>query len=188
MTHELACNPDVQEKLHDEIISIEKEINGNAVTYEIVKDFKYMEMVVSETLRLWPPVSQSDRQVTRPYRMKANGKVVQLTTYDAIWIPIYALHRDPKYWENPDKFDPERFNEENRKKIRPYTYMPFGNGMRTCIASRFALMVAKTFFYHLLREFKIEKCEKTPNPVILKPNSINMYTENGLWVRFTPRH
>ncbi|XP_031635125.1 cytochrome P450 9e2-like [Contarinia nasturtii] len=187
MTHELACNQDVQQKLYDEIIAIEKELNGGPVTYEIIKGFKFMEMVVLESLRLWPPVSQSDRQVAKPYRLEANGNVVQLTTYDAIWIPIYAIHRDPEYWSHPNRFDPERFNEENRKTIQACTYLPFGNGMRTCIASRFALMVAKTFFYHLLREFKIDKSDKTPNPVILKPNSINMHAENGLWARFMPR-
>lgn len=146
-----------------------------------------MEMVVLETLRMWPPISQFDRQVTKPYRLEGNGTVVELTTHDVVWVPIYGLHMDPTYWNDPKFFNPERFNDENRKNIRAGTYLPFGNGQRTCIASRFAMMVAKTFFFYLLRELRIEKCDKTPDPVILKPNSINMHAKNGFWVRFVPR-
>lgn len=56
------------------------------------------------------------------------------------------------------------------------------------IASRFAMMVGKTFFYYLIRDFRIEKCDQTPDPIILKPNSINMHAKDGFWVRFTPRN
>lgn len=187
MAHELACNPEIQEKLYDEIVAIEQQLDGKPVTYEVIKDFKYMEMIVSETLRLWPPVVQSDRQVTKPYRLEADGNAVELSTHDAVWIPIYSLHRDANYWPHPNRFDPERFNDERRKKIRAGTYLPFGSGQRTCIASRFALMVAKTFFFHLIRELRVNKCSKTPDPVILKPNSINMHAKDGFWIRFEPR-
>lgn len=63
-----------------------------------------------------------------------------------------------------------------------------GSGQRTCIASRLGMMVAKTFFYYLLRDLRIEKCEKTQYPVVLKPNTINMHISNGFWVRFESRH
>ena len=91
MAHELACNPSIQQKLYEDIVAIEKQLDGQPVTYETIKDFKYMEMVVSETLRMWPPLSQFDRQVTKPYRLEGNdGNVVQLTTHDAVWIPVYG--------------------------------------------------------------------------------------------------
>lgn len=48
-------------------------------------------------------------------------------------IPIWPIHRDPQYYENPDKFDPERFSDENKHKIQPFTYMPFGIGPRSCV-------------------------------------------------------
>lgn len=188
MAHELACNPDIQQKLYEDIIEIETQLDGKPVTYEVMKEFKYMEMIVSETLRLWPPIFQTDRQVTKPYRLEGNGKTVTLTMDDSIWIPIYSLHTDATYWPEPKRFDPERFNDENRKNIFAGSYLPWGSGQRTCIASRFALMVAKTFFHHLLRDFRIEKCDKTPNPIVLKPNTINMHAKNGFWVRFTPRN
>lgn len=188
MAHELACNSDIQEKLYEEIIAIENELDGKPLTYDVIKDFKYMQMVISETLRKWPPISQSDRQVTKPYRLEANGNIVQLTTNDAVWIPIYSLQRDSNYWPEPNRFDPERFNDENRKNIHTGTYLPFGNGQRTCIASRFALMVAKTFFFYLIRELRLEKYEKTPDPIFLKLNTINMNAKNGFWIRFKHRN
>lgn len=61
MAIELACNPDIQQNLYEEILEIEKQLDGKPVTYEAIKVFKYMEMVVSEALRLWPPLSQTGR-------------------------------------------------------------------------------------------------------------------------------
>lgn len=59
MAHELACNPDVQQELYEEIVTVEKQLDGKSVTYDTIKELKYMEMVISETLRLWPPVFQT---------------------------------------------------------------------------------------------------------------------------------
>lgn len=114
MATELACNPDAQQKLYEEIVAVEKQCDGKPVTYDMIKELKYMEMVVNETLRLWPPVRvsskfedlffwvtrknsslqvfQTDRQVTKPYRLESNGRSVALTTNDSVWIPIYGIH------------------------------------------------------------------------------------------------
>lgn len=189
MCHELAMNPQIQEKLYNEIARIEREQNGKPITYDTIQKFKYMDMVVSETLRLWPPVPGTDRQVAKPYRIETDdGRKVELTTYDVIWIPIFGIHLDEKYWKDAKCFDPERFNDENRNNIRVGTYLPFGSGQRACIASRFALMVAKTLFYFILQKYRIEQCSKTPNPMVLKPNSVNFHAKDGFWVRFQPRN
>lgn len=188
MSHELACNPDVQQKLYAEIEQIDQELNGAPITYEMVQKLKYMDMVVSETLRLWPPIPGIDRQVTRSYRLENNdGTTVDLTTHDAVWFAIYGIHTDAEYWPQPNKFDPQRFSDENRQNIKVCSYLPFGNGQRSCIASRFALMVAKTVFYFILKEYSIEKCDKTPEPLILKTSTINMMAKDGFWIEFKPR-
>lgn len=188
MCHELAMNPDIQQRLYDEVTAIDSTLKDKPVTYETIQSFKYMDMVVSEALRLWPPISGTDRQVTKPYRMELpDGRHIDLGINDNVWIPFYSIQLDEQYWPNPHKFDPERFNEENRKNIRAGTYLPFGNGQRICIAQRFALLVAKTIFYHLLREYRFAPCEKTQNPMVLKPNSINMHAKNGFWVQFQSR-
>lgn len=58
---------------------------------------------------------------------------IRLHKDDMIWFPVYAIHRDPQYYPDPEKFDPERFNEVNKKSILPMSYLPFGVGPRNCI-------------------------------------------------------
>jgi cytochrome P450 family 9 len=101
---------------------------------------------------------------------------------DNIIIPIYSLHRDPQYYPDPDRFDPERFSDENKSKINPYTYLPFGTGARSCIGSRFALMETKVLFFHLLSNFEIVPVAKTQIPIRFDRKAINMSAEKGFWV------
>lgn len=188
MCHEVAMHPEIQQRLHSEITEIEKNLEGKPISYETIQNLIYIDMIASETLRLWPPIPGIDRQVSKPYKMQlADGRYIDFKTNDVIWLPIAALHRDPNYWPEPERFDPERFSEENKKNIQPGTYTPFGNGPRACIASRFAMIVAKTVFYTLVRTYHIEQCPKTPNPLILQRNSINTKAEGGFWVRLRPR-
>lgn len=179
MAHELASNPDVQAKLIEEIDeSVRK--NGEP-TYESIANMIYLDMVVCETLRKWPVNIATDRMVTKPYTInpeEPGEKPVHLEVGDVAIIPIIALHYDPKYYENPEKFDPERFSPENRKNIDPYAYIPFGVGPRNCIGSRFALLELKAVFFHILRHFEIVPVEKTNIPIKLSTKSINLSSEN----------
>lgn len=97
-------------------------------------------------------------------------------------MPIYGLHHDPKYFKDPEQFDPERFNDENKPKIVPYTYMPFGAGPRKCIGYRFALLEIKILFFYLLRTYEIVTVEKTQIPVKMCKKALNMTPEDGLWL------
>lgn len=189
MCHEMAVNPVIQERLFNEILAIEDELEGNSPTYEAIHGFKYMEMIVNETLRLWPPIPGTDRQVTKPYTMNlADGRQIEMEVNDVLWLPIMGVHMDPKYWPEPERFDPERFSDTNKKNIQPGTFTPFGSGQRACIASRFALLVAKTVFFDLIRTYRIEQCAKTSNPIVLQRNTINTKAEGGFWVRLRPRN
>lgn len=187
MAHELAMNPPIQSRLYNEIMTLEKELNGSPLTYEHLQKMTYLDMVVMETLRRWPPIASTDRAVTKSVELFDHGNKVILTKEDNVWLPIFGIHTDEQYYPNPYKFDPERFSEENKGQIQPGTYLPFGNGQRSCIASRFATMEAKTMFYYLLKEFHIEKCDKTPDPLVLKAGTINMTAESGFWVKLSPR-
>lgn len=66
---------------------------------------------------------------------------------DNLWIPIYGLHRDPKHFPNPDKFDPERFSAENIHKINSHSYLPFGIGPRNCIGNKNILLKSNSFIH-----------------------------------------
>lgn len=100
---------------------------------------------------------------------------------------MYALHRDPKYFPNPEKFDPERFSDENKHKIVPFSYVPFGSGPRNCIASRFALLEIKTLFVYLLSKLDFIVIEKTQIPIKISKTQFNMATEKGIWLGMKPR-
>lgn len=113
--------------------------------------------------------------------------MLQLKVGDGVWLPCFAIQNDPKYFPNPEKFDPERFSDENKDKIQPFTYFPFGVGPRNCIGSRFALMECKAVFFYILSSFHIEVSEKTQTTIKLRKNNFNMMTENGFWFNLTPR-
>lgn len=118
--------------------------------------------------------------------MKPGEKPLHLEKGDALWIPTYGIHLDPTYYPNPEKFDPERFNDENKHKIDTYTYSPFGLGPRNCIGSRFALMECKTLYFHLLLNFEIVPVKKTRIPMKFEKGIFNIRAEGGHWLGIKP--
>lgn len=132
--YELAVNPDVQTRLFEEVRETSESIGGQRLHYDALQKMKYMDQVVTETLRKWPPALLTDRLCNRDYVFD-DGKDMKLLIEKGrvVWIPISAIHRDPTYWPEPEKFDPERFSDENKKNVIPGTFMPFGNGPRNCI-------------------------------------------------------
>ncbi|KAK5641866.1 hypothetical protein RI129_010413 [Pyrocoelia pectoralis] len=184
MSYELAFNPEIQEKLQAEIDEILNECDGT-LTYNALQTMKYMDMVVSETLRKWPPGYQLDRRcvndyVVEPVRPHEKAFIIEKGTM--VSIPTIGIHRDPHYFENPNKFDPERFSDENKIKIKPYSYLPFGSGQRSCIASRFALVETKTLIFHLLSRFNLLVIDKTQIPLTIHKSRMTLVSEKGIWL------
>ncbi|XP_059610757.1 probable cytochrome P450 9f2 [Phlebotomus argentipes] len=188
LAYELAVNQDVQEKLYEEIREINEELGSKSLNYDTLQKMKYMDMVVSELLRLWPPAIATDRLCTKDVLVEVSEDVkYQFKKGDFFMIPVIGFHHDPKYFSNPEKFDPERFSDENKHNITPGTYIPFGVGPRNCIGSRFALMEVKALLYYLILDFIIEPNEKTQIPLKLSKDPA-LKTEKGIWVQFTPRN
>ncbi|KAG5895439.1 hypothetical protein JTB14_037598 [Gonioctena quinquepunctata] len=184
LSYELALNPDIQTRLRNEIEDTLAE-SKEKITYEAILKMKYLDMVVSESLRKWPSVEASDRVCTKPYTLQPttpDEEPVHLEKNDVIMIPIIGLHRDPKHYPEPDRFDPERFNDENKGNINPLTYLPFGLGPRNCIGSRFALLEAKIVTFHILSQFEFVPVKKTPIPLIISKKTFNMAPEGGFWL------
>uniref|UniRef100_A0A1A9UNC7 Cytochrome P450 n=1 Tax=Glossina austeni TaxID=7395 RepID=A0A1A9UNC7_GLOAU len=189
MAHEIMENAEVQEKLLQEIRETDNNLNGEPITYEIIQRMRYMDNVISETLRKWAPATIMDRVCSEDitYELK-DGQKLEIKKDDVIWIPTAGLHRDSAYYENPEKFDPERFNEANNNKINPFTYLPFGTGPRNCIASRFALLETKVLIYYLLRDFQFAKAKKSCIPLKLAKSGFQVVPENGFWLKFIARN
>lgn len=187
--HELALHRDIQKRLQKEIDETNKLLGGQNVTYETLQRMKYLDQVISEVLRLWPVGLLIDRCVSKQYLLEnSDGLKMLLQPNDIVWLPLFAIHRDPKYYPNPDRFDPERFSAENRKSINPATYFPFGVGPRACVASRFALMELKAAVYYLLRDFDVECSGKTDAHLKLKPGSFSLEPANGFWLQLKLRN
>lgn len=132
-----------------------------------------------------------DRVCTKDFTIepiKSYEKPVCLKKNDILILPIYALHHDPQYFPDPERFDPERFSDENKAKIQPCTYIPFGSGPRNCIGSRFALLESKILFFYILANFEIIPIEKTQIPLKLAKGVFNMNAENGFWMAFKRRN
>ncbi len=92
-----------------------------------------MDMVISETLRLWPPAPGTDRLCVKDYQYDDGQLKFKLDKGTVLSLPFVSLQHDEKYWDNPKKFNPDRFSDENKDKIVPGTYLPFGVGPRNCI-------------------------------------------------------
>lgn len=142
MANELAINPDIQKRLQEEIDDAFQAAGPKGkVSYEQVLKMQYLDMVLSESLRKWPAAIFTDRVCQKGgYELPPtteNAEPLRLHKGDVLIIPIFALHRDPEYFPDPDKFDPERFSEENKDSIKPLSYVPFGVGPRNCIGKIF---------------------------------------------------
>ncbi|XP_012230909.2 cytochrome P450 9e2-like [Linepithema humile] len=189
IAHELAVNRDIQDRLREEVEQHFSEEN-DTISYESLSKMVYMDMVVSETLRKYPPVLLIDRLCVKNYELPPSQpgyKSVTVKSNDVMMIPVYGLHHDPKYFPSPQKFDPERFSDENKDNIFPYTYLPFGHGPRKCIGNRFALMETKLLIAHLLRKFIIKTTEKTVEPVVFDKKEFTLKPVGGFWIGLEKR-
>ncbi|CAF1197307.1 unnamed protein product [Adineta steineri] len=165
-TYCLSLNPLCQEQLHYEI---EQTLNSNQneLDYNTVSKMTYLDAVLSETLRLYNPVLRMERQASEDYILGNTGIVIRKGMI--VGIPVWALHHDPQYYPEPYVFKPERFSAENRERIVPYTYLPFGAGPRNCIGTRFALLETKIALIKALSKYRFIPSKNTQVPLRFLP-------------------
>lgn len=99
--------------------------------YDILLIILLYFLMISETLRKHPPVPVLLRQCVIDYKVPGTDVTVEAGT--KVEVPVYSLQHDPEFYPEPEKFDPERFTDENKGKRHPYVYLPFGEGPRICI-------------------------------------------------------
>lgn len=119
------------------------------------------------------------RKATRDYPVPQSKFIIPKDT--KLWIPIHAIHHDPEYYPEPDKFEPNRFTPEETKKRHPLAFLPFGNGPRNCIGLKFGMMQARIGLVSILRNFEFSVCEKTKLEII--KHEFVMTPKDGLWLR-----
>ncbi|XP_077276290.1 cytochrome P450 6B1-like [Temnothorax americanus] len=178
--YELALNQKIQDRLRDEIDQGYIKHAGN-LTYANIKEMNYLDKVFKEVLRKYPVGLFYARKTMSSYTF--NGTKVSIPKDQIIWIPLHAMHRDPNIYPEPDVFDPERFNEEAVRSRHPMVYLPFGEGPRNCIGSRFAVYQTKLGLIKVLRNYKVEPCEKTQVPYAVNDKKLILAPQDGIYLR-----
>jgi cytochrome P450 family 6 len=126
---ELTRNESLMKRAKKDIKSTLEKHDGN-LTYDSVKDMKFIDLLVKESLRKYPVLPMLNRECTKDYQIPGTDKTIEKGT--AIVISLLGLHRDENYFPNPEKFDPDRFSDD----VHDYdedAYMPFGVGPRNCL-------------------------------------------------------
>ncbi|MGZ8226604.1 MAG: cytochrome P450 [Methylococcaceae bacterium] len=143
----LAKHPDIQAKARREIENLDATGENATFTLSDLKKLTFVGCVISESLRLSPPFYAAYRDVLGAQQL--NGYT--LKDDSLVVISPYVTHRHPDFWDDPDSFKPERFIERESK---PFTYYPYGGGMRTCLGMHFAQTHILIFMVLLLQKFQ----------------------------------
>src|SRR6266576_418557 len=129
----LSQNPECELRFHEEI---DRELQGRLPAYEDVPRLRYVEMVMAESMRLYPPAWAMGRYALHDFQL---GEFF-LPAKTTVLMSQFITHRDPRFFPDPLRFDPERFTPEAKARRAKFTYFPFGAGFRQCIGESFAWM------------------------------------------------
>lgn len=156
----LSKHPDAERRVRDEARRV---LGDREPTLEDVRSLEVTRMVLEEALRLYPPAWIFERQTAEAdelggYRI-APGSIVGVCPY--------VLHRNPRLWDNPEGFDPDRFAPDRAQERPRYAYLPFGGGPRTCIGNHFAMMEAQIILAMVVREHALDLVPE--HPVVVDP-------------------
>lgn len=146
----LAMHPEVEQLVVNELNEFYKE--GDVIDYDLLKQLNYLEMVIKETMRLFPSVPLTIRESIEDMNLEGVASLPKGVTFVC---SFYRLHR----WENiwgPDanKFRPDRFSPEEIAQRHPFSFLPFGSGSRNCLGNRYAMLSIKTGLIHLMNNYK----------------------------------
>lgn len=134
---------------------IDAVVGNDPPTLAHLDDLLYLDQVIKETLRLYPPIHIGNRRVSEDTVL--DGYLIPAET--RVMYSIYLSHRHPEFWEDPDQFRPERFDRLERRGQPPLTYVPFGAGPRNCIGAAFAQVEAKVILTRILQRFNLTLLE-----------------------------
>jgi cytochrome P450 len=162
----LSQNPECERRCHEEVDSV---LQGRLPTAEDLPRLHYVEMVMAESMRLYPPAWAMGRYARNDFQL---GEY-RLPARTTVLISQFVTHRDPRYFPDPLRFDPERFTAEAKSKRAKFTYFPFGAGVRQCIGESFAWMEGVLVLATFLQKWKLRlvpnQCVE-PQPLItLRP-------------------
>ncbi|MGZ4032533.1 MAG: cytochrome P450, partial [Tumebacillaceae bacterium] len=167
----LSQHPDVEAQFHHELDTV---LGVRSPTFADVPNLTYTQLILQETLRLYPPAWMILREAREDveiegYTFPKNASMI---------ICAYTVHRNPHYFPDPDAFKPERFASEEIKAIPKYVYFPFGGGSRACIGSNFAMMEATLILATIAQKYRLRLADKH-HPIIPEP-LVSLRIKDGL--------
>lgn len=177
----LAQHPSYQQKCMDELNEIFDEDDDRSPSIKDIREMRYLEQCIKETLRLFPSVPLIARKLTEDVHLTK----CQIPRGSSVLIFPYATHRLKSIYPDPERFDPDRFSPKQCEKRHPYAFIPFSAGPRNCIGNKFAYIEMKTVISSILRQFELVPVngKRTVNPIF----RITIRAAGGLHVHFKPR-
>jgi cytochrome P450 len=148
------------------------------MTYGDVPRFEFVTQVIMEALRLYPPFWMVDRMAVADDRV---GDVA-IPRGSTVIVYVYGAHHAPRYWQNPENFDTERFTKENEKLRTPFTFLPFGAGPRGCIGGNYAMLQILMILSDLLRKYDFQLA---PGQTIEARPMVILRPKHGIRMKFT---
>ncbi|CAG0899533.1 unnamed protein product [Darwinula stevensoni] len=177
-----ALHPDIQSQVRMEILDAIKETDGE-IRHETLSKLPLFDACIAESMRLICPLNRLERVAKLDFHYKniviPKGAVIQ--------IPLYALHREPEEFPDPEEWKPERFLEGN-KTHDPYAYLPFGSGPRICIGQRLSQEIVHYAMVHILREMEIVRTPETPEKPEFHPGYRVAIQPINIVLGFRPLH
>ncbi|XP_044004564.1 cytochrome P450 6A1-like [Aphidius gifuensis] len=182
MLYELAQHHDYQDKLREEIRDT-LSANDGKLTYDSVKNMKFLDMLFKETLRKYPIGTMLSRKSTSEYTFSGTNLTIPKNTL--IFIAVQGIHFDPKFYKNPEIFNPYNFTDKAIKSRHPMSFQAFGDGPRNCVGARFAYQQSKVGIIKMLEKYYVDVCEKTEIPYKVNPKGFLLAPLNGIYLKFT---
>lgn len=179
IAHFLINKPEIQEKIRDEIKQVLQQ--EGTLDYNTISKLSYMQCVINESLRYYPPVTTF---ITRNTKEDYPYKDIVIPKNATIRISVDDLHHCEEYWPNHNVFDPERFRE--KKNADSMAFQPFGNGPRNCIGMRFALFEIKLALAKLLLRYRLITGPSTENNLTVEQKSITQTPKYGVFCKAVP--
>jgi cytochrome P450 len=180
MWHLLAQHPEVEARARAEAQGV---LGGRDPTAQDIPRLRYLTQVFEETMRLYPPAWIMARQPVKEDVLA--GVQVPASQRVVVVISAYALHRNPRLWPEPERFDPERFSPEQSASRPRLAYLPFGGGQRLCIGNSFALMEATLITAQVLQHFRLRA---VPGHAVEPEPLVTLRPRGGLPMLVEPLH
>ena len=180
-TYLLGLHPEIQQRLQQEVDSLfeDRDPSQDLTINELKSKLPYTEAVVKESLRLYPPIPMFGRLTDREVSIAGHRIPAGVT----LMVNVLAMHRDPKHWQQPEKFIPERFL--GQPDMHPFSFIPFSAGPRNCIGQKLAMLEAKALVAEIFRNFKITSLDQRYE---LSPSlSVTLLNDSPIRIRLESR-